>query len=68
MADLSMPNATPGKCCKCSGTGVYRWGATTNGKSEHSGPCHSCRGTGEQSFAQIKRNECYNKHKIIHMG
>jgi DnaJ-class molecular chaperone len=64
MYDLSQPNAKPGTCCKCKGTGVYSWGARINGRMQHSGACFSCRGTGEQSFVQIKRNETYNRHKI----
>ena len=64
MYDLSMPNSKPGTCCKCNGSGQYVWGAVVNGKPTHSGPCFSCRGTGKQSKTQIKRNECYNRHKI----
>ena len=67
MYDLSQPNEKPGKCVKCRGTGEYRWGAIVNGKSNHAGTCYSCRGTGKQSATQIKRNECYNKHKIVRM-
>lgn len=62
--DLSMPNDRPGECCKCRGTGVYRWGASVNGKSQHSGECFSCRGTGKQSTRQIHRNRAYNRHKV----
>jgi hypothetical protein len=66
MYDLSQPNATPGVCVKCNGEGVYRWGAVVNGKPPaHSGPCHSCRGTGYQSKDDIKRNEAYNRRKIV---
>jgi DnaJ-class molecular chaperone len=64
MYDLSQPNHKPGTCCKCKGTGVYKWGASINGKMTNSGPCHSCRGTGEQTARQIVRNEVYNKYKI----
>lgn len=64
MYDLAQPNAQPGPCCKCKGTGVYRWGATVNGRTAHSGPCHSCGGTGRQTAADIRRNETYNRHKI----
>lgn len=64
MYDLSQPNTRPGTCCKCKGTGVYRWGASVNGKMTHEGQCHSCRGTGHQTQRQIKRNETYNNFKI----
>lgn len=64
MYDLSQPNEKPGACRKCSGSGVYRWGATVNGVSQHSGECYSCRGTGKQSAKQIRRNHTYNRHKL----
>ena len=64
MYDLSIPNAKPGICAKCHGTGIYSWGVCLNGKMTKSGPCHSCRGTGKQSYRQIKINEVYNEHKI----
>jgi hypothetical protein len=64
MYDLSQPNHKPGECCKCKGTGQYRWGASVNGVSAYSGTCFSCGGTGEQSFKNIKRNQTYNKYKI----
>ena len=65
MTDFSMPNATPGKCVKCKGSGEYCWGAVVNGKPTHKGRCHSCQGTGRQDAAQIKRNETYNRHKVV---
>lgn len=64
MYDLSQPNDKPGQCIKCRGTGIYRWGASVNGKSAHEGPCYSCRGTGKQSAKQIRRNRTYNKYKV----
>lgn len=64
MYDLSMPNDRPGRCGKCRGTGLYRWGATVNGRSSKSGPCFSCQGTGRQSSRQIRRNVAYNRHKV----
>jgi len=63
--DFAVPNAKPGPCEKCRGSGTYQWGASVNGRMTHSGQCHSCRGTGEQDFAQIKRNETYNRHKVV---
>lgn len=65
MYDLAQPNAKPGACVKCRGTGVYGWGACVNGVMQHSGPCFSCRGTGRQDRTQIARNHTYNKHKIV---
>jgi DnaJ-class molecular chaperone len=64
MFDLSVPNAKPGQCEKCSGSGVYGWGAVVNGQCEKSGPCFSCKGTGKQSVKQIKTNMAYNRYKI----
>ena len=66
--DFSVPNAVPGECEKCRGTGLYQWGACVNGKMTHSGPCWSCRGTGKQSKADIKRNHGYNWHKLRNMS
>jgi hypothetical protein len=64
MYDLAMPNDRPGVCCKCRGEGIYRWGAVVNGVPSKSGPCHSCRGTGRQTEADIRRNDAYNRHKL----
>ena len=64
MYDLSQPNAQPGQCCKCKGTGTYKWGASVNGKMTNAGPCHSCGGTGKQTKKDINRNHAYNRHKI----
>jgi DnaJ-class molecular chaperone len=68
MYDLSQPNDRPGTCAKCKGSGQYRWGATVNGQSQHTGMCFSCQGTGKQSRRQIKRNETYNKYKIARIA
>ena len=65
MYDFSQPNAKPGKCIKCKGTGRYEWGGTENGRARKSGTCYSCRGTGKQDWRQIRRNHTYNDHKII---
>jgi DnaJ-class molecular chaperone len=64
MYDLSFANDQPGTCGKCSGSGLYRWGAVVNGQATKSGPCHSCAGTGQQDARQIARNHAYNRHKI----
>ena len=66
--DFSMPNDKPGECCKCKGTGAYRWGANVNGKSQFTGTCWSCKGTGKQSAKQIKTNHAYNRHKVVNIG
>lgn len=64
MYDLAVPNDLPGKCAKCGGSGRYVWGGSVNGVPRFSGQCHSCRGTGQQSARDIRRNETYNRHKI----
>lgn len=64
MYDMAVPNAKPGDCAKCGGTGRYRWGAVINGKSQHEGPCYSCGGTGQQQHRDIMRNRAYNRHKL----
>ena len=63
MYDLSMVNSRPGKCCKCGGKGVYSMGSKVNGRPAKTGMCYSCRGTGYQDAAQIKRNQAYNRWK-----
>jgi hypothetical protein len=70
MSDFSVPNASPGRCCKCSGSGIYRWaGATVNGVWRgKEGVCHSCQGTGFQDKGQIARNVGYNRHKLSEMA
>jgi DnaJ-class molecular chaperone len=70
MSDFAVPNAKPGKCEKCNGSGVYRWGgAVINGQFVgKSGPCHSCRGTGRQSRSDIGRNTAYNRFKLSDMA
>ncbi len=68
MYDLSQPNAKPGKCNKCKGTGTYTWGGTINGRPVKSGQCHSCGGTGRQTQADIRRNHAYNRYKIAQIA
>ena len=68
MYDMSIPNAKPGTCSKCHGTGEYRWGAVVNGKPSKSGQCHSCGGTGHQTQRDIRRNVAYKRHKLATMG
>lgn len=64
MYDLSMPNEKPGTCCKCKGTGIYRWGPVVNGTCQKEGTCFSCQGTGQQDKVQIRRNKGYNHFKV----
>jgi DnaJ-class molecular chaperone len=66
MTDFAWVNDKPGKCGKCNGTGTYRWGAFVNGRATHEGTCYSCRGTGEQTRVQMRRNSVYNNHKLIY--
>jgi DnaJ-class molecular chaperone len=63
--DFAVPNEKPGPCAKCRGTGEYRWGAIVNGKATNVGICWSCKGTGQQTVRDIRRNETYNRHKIV---
>lgn len=62
--DFSVPNEKPGQCAKCRGSGVYRWGAVTNGKAANSGRCNACKGTGAQTRADIARNHAFNRHQM----
>jgi DnaJ-class molecular chaperone len=70
MYDFAIPNAAPGKCAKCNGSGTYRWGgAVVNGKfTGKEGPCYSCKGTGEQTNNDISRNNAYNRHKLANIS
>ena len=68
MYDLSQPNAAPGQCVKCKGTGAYRWGPIVNGKQSKGGTCFSCGGTGKQSKKDINRNHTYNRFKIARIA
>ena len=67
--DFSVPNDKPGTCAKCNGSGQF----AMRGPVVHSvatvkhGTCWSCRGTGHQTYRQIKRNECYNRHKVVYL-
>lgn len=65
MADFAVPNRKPGRCEKCAGTGTYSWGGTINGAPRFVGKCWSCKGTGKQSRRDIRRNETYNRYKVI---
>jgi DnaJ-class molecular chaperone len=65
MADMAVPNEKPGPCEKCRGSGIFTWGGTINGQPRFSGQCNSCAGKGHQTLSDIRRNETYNRHKII---
>ena len=63
--DFAVPNAAPGRCEKCRGSGQFRWGASVNGAPpKHGGPCWSCQGSGRQDHTQIKRNEAFNRYQM----
>lgn len=53
------------KCERCRGTGVYGWGASVNGKMEHSGPCFRCEGKGFQTAEDERRNDYYDNHRTL---
>lgn len=69
MSDFAVPNARPGKCEKCRGSGQYRWHAASHGRPiVKSGQCNSCGGTGRQTRADIARNHAYNRYKISNLS
>jgi DnaJ-class molecular chaperone len=70
MSDFAVPNATPGRCAKCNGSGQYRWaGKLADGRPVvRAGSCHSCGGSGRQSRSDIARNNAYNRHKLASLG
>ena len=68
MSDFAQPAEKPGRCPKCKGTGLYKWGGTVNGKPLHSGACFSCQGTGWQDQEQIGRNRAYNRFKLAEIS
>jgi hypothetical protein len=55
-------NDKPGKCAKCGGSGLYRWGPRIQGVPSKIGKCYSCGGSGRQTRKQIARNRTYNVH------
>jgi DnaJ-class molecular chaperone len=65
MSDFAQPNHEPGRCVKCSGSGIYSWKKQdAHGTFTVGGPCHSCGGTGAQTRADIARNNAYNRFKL----
>lgn len=51
-------------CSRCSGSGVYRWGACVNGRMTHSGVCYHCVGKGYQDADDVKRCNAYWRYAI----
>jgi hypothetical protein len=68
--DFSVPNAAPGVCAKCNGSGVFKFGgAVVNGVfTGKTGTCYSCGGTGHQTKKDIGRNNAYNRYKLACIG
>jgi DnaJ-class molecular chaperone len=62
--DLSTPNASPGRCQQCRGTGVHRWGPSGDGVGTYTDACNACRGTGHQGRADIARNNVFYRHQV----
>lgn len=52
------------KCDRCSGSGVYVWGGTVNGKPVREGECFRCHGKGHQDATDRKRNQNYDRYGI----
>lgn len=52
------------KCERCSGSGVYSWGACINGRMSHSGPCARCNGKGIMTFDDMRRGRAYDAYAI----
>jgi hypothetical protein len=40
MVQRAEPNAKPGKCCKCDGTGIFQWARRVYGTPSKSGTCY----------------------------
>jgi hypothetical protein len=53
-------------CDHCDGSGIYRWGASINGKPpQHSGPCHRCQEKGKMDASDCARTMEYHRHIAI---
>lgn len=52
------------KCDRCRGTGIYSWGASINGRMQHSGTCYHCQGKGWQSEEDKRRCAAYWNYAI----
>ncbi len=53
------------ECDRCSGTGIYVWGAIVNGQPSHTGHCYRCEGKGYQGQDDYRRNWGYDRHAIV---
>lgn len=55
------------KCDGCRGDGVfYGRGSVVNGHFVgFKGTCFRCGGKGSQTHADVKRNEAYDRHRIV---
>ncbi len=53
------------KCERCSGRGIYYWGACVNGRMSHSAPCARCAGKGEMNFEDMRRSKAYDNYAIV---
>jgi DnaJ-class molecular chaperone len=62
--DVSAPNASPGRCGQCRGSGVQRWGPSVNGVGKYAGACNACRSVGHQGRADIARNHAFYRHQL----
>jgi DnaJ-class molecular chaperone len=66
---FSTPNARPGACAKCGGSGEYRSARIINGRTvTRTGACFACHGTGRQRRADIARNTAYNRYKLAELA
>jgi DnaJ-class molecular chaperone len=64
MMHLATPNASPGRCDQCSGSGIHRWGPSESGIGKFADACNACRGTGRQTHADIARNHAISRRLV----
>ena len=57
-----MKNKKQNKCGNCNGTGIYKWGASINGRPTNQGVCYTCQGKGYETSKDRKRNNYYWNH------
>ena len=62
--DKQLGNKIDIKCHRCSGRGVYYWGAVVNGKPTKTGKCFACAGKGNQNRSDIVRETTYYNHRM----
>lgn len=51
-------------CARCSGRGIYYWGAIINGRPTNSAPCARCGGKGWMHFDDQRRGRAYDNYAI----